>query len=304
MKKILALLATLALGCGLAFGQGYSSYDDEDLMFNHLSVGIGLLGTDGNSLVVAAPIGQYVQVRAGFTTQALEFAAANAITKKIPDVGSILPFKKDVAVGFEYQNIKIDNLAIEATPKSNNLELLFDIYPGKKTGFHFTVGSYFCVSAKGLITANATPSRNDGQSVFPASLDKPSDVEFFDAISADPNGVFHFDLQWRMKVVRPYVGIGFGRPVSMKRRVGVNFDMGVAYLGGAHLVSYSYYHDANKPTAVSLDQKFIDEKILTNPQLTQDDIQQIQNVKNYLNEIDKYSKFYPVLKLTLFVRLF
>lgn len=302
MKKILALLATLALGCGLAFGQGYSSYD-EDLMFNHLSVGIGLLGTDGNSIVVAAPIGQYVQVRAGFTTQALEFAAANAITKKIPEVGPILPFTKDIAVGVQYNNIKIDNLSVSATPKSNNLELLFDIYPGKKTSFHFTVGSYFCVSAKGLVSATATPSRNDGQSVF-SGFDKPNDVEFFDSISADPNGKFHFDLQWRMKVVRPYVGIGFGRPVNMNRRVGVNFDMGVAYLGGAHMVGYSYYDDPNKPKAVSIDQKFIDDKILTNPDLSEQAKQEIRDIKTYLNEVDKYSKFYPVLKLTLFVRLF
>lgn len=295
-KTITTLLAALVLGSGAAFAQDYG-------YFNHLSIGVGLVGTDGEGLQVAAPIGSYVQMRAGVTTQALDLALVNLATKNIPEVGGISPFKKSVDMGIEYNDIKIDKLDIEARAKSTNMQLLFDIFPGKNTSFHFTVGAYFSLNPAGLVSASAKPVRNDGQSVFPGT--KPYDTEIY-GITSDPSGNFLLDLQWTNKVVRPYVGIGFGRPVSLDRRVGVNFDMGIAYLGGINLVSYSYYNydKTGKPETVKIDADFIDKKILSDTSMDESTRNTFQEIKGYVSDANKYSKIYPILKLTLFIRLF
>lgn len=295
-KTITTLLAALVLGSGAAIAQDYG-------YFNHLSIGVGLVGTDGEGIQVAAPIGSYVQMRAGFTTQALDLALVNLATKNIPEVGGISPFKKTVDMGIEYNEIKIDKLDIEARAKSTNMQLLFDIFPGKNTSFHFTVGAYLSLNPTGLVNASAKPIRNDGKSVFPGT--KPYDTELY-GITSDPSGNFLLDLQWTNKVFRPYVGIGFGRPVSLDRRVGVNFDMGIAYLGGLNLVSYSYYNydKTGKPETVKIDADFIDKKILSDTSMDESTRNTFQQIKGYITDVNKYSKIYPILKLTLFIRLF
>lgn len=294
MKKTFSLLTALVLGCGLAFGQ-------EVPFIKHISLGIGLLGTDGNSIVVAAPVNDYVQVRAGFTTNVGTFAIGNAVAKRFPEVGGITPFQKTMDVNINQSGIKIDKLDLAATIHSNNLELLCDLFPGRNTGFHFTVGAYFNLAPKGLVRVNATPRRDDGQSVFP---DAPNKSEIYN-ITADANGTFHANLQYGCKVIRPYVGIGFGRPVSVKHRVGVNFDMGFAYLGGAKLVSYNYFKDPAKPVTVNIDEAYLDTIAKDNP----DAKDQIDNIKGYMAKANEFpyffaTKFYPILKLSIFVRLF
>ena len=100
-----------------------------------------------------------------------------------------------------------------------------------------------------------------------------------------------------------------GRPVSAKRKVGMNFDMGFAYLGGLNLITYSYYNDANNPEVIKLDAEWIDKNILSDPGISADGRKTANQAKDYLSDADKMpyallTKFYPVLKLTLFVRLF
>ena len=298
MKKTFAILTALFIGAN-AFAQ---APENESMFFNHLSVGVGILGTDGNSIVVAAPINNYLQLRAGFTTHTGTFAIGDAIVKKyVDDIDGIRPFKKTIDANYDKNGLKIDNLAFEGNIQSHNLELLCDLYPGPKTGFHFTVGAYFNLVPDGLVQMTATPSRKDGQSCYP---DAPNKSQIY-GITADPNGAFHVNLQYANKVIRPYAGIGFGRPVSMKHRVGVNFDMGVAYLGGAKVVSYNYFDDPANPETVEVDEAFIDKVIADFPDMEKD----AESIKDYIKKADEFpyalaTKFYPVVKLSIFVRLF
>ena len=62
MRKIKVLVAILAF----VLGANYASAQDKN-MFNHLSAGISLGVLDGIGFEVAAPIGNYVNARAGLS---------------------------------------------------------------------------------------------------------------------------------------------------------------------------------------------------------------------------------------------
>lgn len=301
MKKTISLLVALLLGAGAAFAQ-------ENGVFNHLSIGVGLLGTDGEGIQVAAPLGNYFGVRAGFTTQAAVFGIANSVVaKNVEELDGINPIKMQFNnIGLNTKDIVIDNLDVEGYIRSNNLQLLFDFFPVKTAGLHLTAGAYFNLSPNGLVRATAIPSRKDGQKVFPGA--KPNDTEFY-GISADPEGKIHLDLQYGCKLVRPYVGIGAGRPVSLKHRVGVNFDFGFVYLGGLNVVTYSYYKNPDAPEAVVINSEWIDKNILSDPSINEDGRNAANKIKEYLAKADEFpytfaTKLFPVLKLSLFIRLF
>ena len=91
--------------------------------------GIGLLGTDGEGIQFAAPIGDFIQVRAGFTTQAAVFGIADGIvSNSVDDLDGINPLKLTIDdIGINSDGTVIDNLDIEGKIRSNNLQLLFDL---------------------------------------------------------------------------------------------------------------------------------------------------------------------------------
>ena len=304
MKKAMSLLTALLISASAVFAQELG-------IFNHLSIGVGLLGTDGEGIQVAAPLGNHFQVRGGFTTHAL-FPVIGTAVLGIPavknatngKVESVNPFRyKLTGLGMEQGNIKIDNLDVEGKFISNNPELLFDFFPFRNAAFHITAGAYFNLNPKGLIQVKGVPTDANGNASFPESMRANARIY---GITSDPDGNILLDAQWKNKVVRPYLGIGFGRPVSLKRRVGVNFDLGVAYTGGLRLVSYDYFDDVNKPNTVVLDGNWVDNTLLKNadPDNDKELIDYGNKIKDYTGQVDKYSKFWPVMKLTLFIRLF
>jgi len=99
-----------------------------------------------------------------------------------------------------------------------NGNLLIDIFPWRKAGFHITAGLYI---GKTYLPANGTAS-------------EPFALEDY-VIRPDANGNFKATLQLG-NIFKPYFGIGFGRTIP-KSRVGFKFDIGIIYQGPYDITS-------------------------------------------------------------------
>ena len=121
MKKTFTFIAALAVSL-----MGLTARAQDKQIANHLAVGI-TTGLDGIGLEVALPMSPYVQLRTGY---------------------SLFPFafKGHINLG----NIEAGGATrdLTHTPIKASLwhggagKLLADIFPGRNTSFHFTVGAY------------------------------------------------------------------------------------------------------------------------------------------------------------------
>ena len=265
MKKTITFIAALAVSL-----MGLTARAQDKQIANHLAVGI-TTGLDGIGLEVAIPMSPYVQLRTGY---------------------SLFPFafKGHINLG----NIEAGGATrdLTHTPIKASLwhggagKLLADIFPGRNTSFHFTVGAYMgpgkLFHASADLSGALDPADYATMAVtYGQGADKIS-------ISTDPKGFVNADI--KVGVVRPYVGIGFGRAVNPDNRVRVTFDMGVLITGGFKVQSYSYLRNPKG-----------DPSVLTSAALIDDDGHQIDN-----GWIDKICGFpiMPMMKLNVFFRLF
>ena len=77
MKKLALILASTLLAGSMASAQTLWDTMQEQNLFNKVSAGVSLGFFDGMGLYVAAPIGDYVQVRAGFSTYLSGYIGVN-----------------------------------------------------------------------------------------------------------------------------------------------------------------------------------------------------------------------------------
>lgn len=286
MKKLFAIL--LVTACALfslsAFAQDNENADTpkkDQLLFNHLSAGVSV-GLDGVGAHLATPIGRHFILRAGYTF----IPSYNTTIPDIPFVGNIIEaedLKFTVNEGQANQKT-FDFSTAELGLTLNNFgpHLLVDLYPGKKSGFHFTLGAVMAQHEKFL---QATADLSDQLKEYQPYESFGISYKNVETITTDPEGVLHLDL--RSNQIHPYVGIGFGRPLNMRHRVSVNFDLGVVYLGKAEVYSYDY----NAPGHTTADVQ------ITSAKLDNEDDGVIDD------KIGKYP-FFPVMKLSINVRLF
>ena len=169
----------------------------EDYMFDRFAVGLEL-GTTGAGLEVAAPVTRFVTLRAGFT--------------------GMYPFSYTKDVNYKFQKQEYTT-PVQAKLNMFNGKFLANIYPFEKLSFHLTTGLYFGTSQ--LIQVQNTESitvigRGEGVEVG-GKLITPDDDGFVKANISTAG-------------VKPYFGIGFGRPVSDKH-FNVSCDLGVQYWG-------------------------------------------------------------------------
>lgn len=181
------------------------SAQEDSYMFNHLAIGAEL-GTTGFGLEVATPVSRYATLRTGFTT--------------LPSIS----VKGDV----DYtQNHKEHTTTVKVNTHVTDWKLLADIYPGKNTSFHFTTGFY--VGKSEFLTGENTKPLED--------LEPGEGLEIGnEVVTPDENGIAH--IRAKVAGFKPYLGIGFGRPVSSKK-VSVAFDMGVQLWGTPKVEAYS-----------------------------------------------------------------
>ena len=197
MKKLLVTI----LG---AFFSVLGVWADEPVekfgVFNHMSVGVGV-GTTGLGFQIAFPITDYLALRGGYS-----FFPGNMVKPKFN-------------AQYEHNGGIKDKTKVEAKLNMGDADLLIDVYPGKKTGFHFTAG--FFLGREKLVKA---------QNVSPIYGAKPGEGLIIGdyTVGICNDGVARAAIQ--VKKFKPYVGLGYGRAVPNKR-VNFSFDLGVMFWG-------------------------------------------------------------------------
>ena len=252
-NKLFILLATLFVLAAPASAQ-------------HLALGAGV-GTDGISVELAAPLGKYVQVRAGygFTTG---LVGVNLKGVTFP-VHPGLPNEATATVPL---NIKLG---------ANEGRLLFSFHPGG-SGFHITAGVHMGSSVFAHATFKNMPSDYNmaGLNVDNYMV-RAHNGELAISLSAPGFGNHAF-------AVKPYAGIGYGRAVG-DGRVGFSVDLGVQYQGEP-----TYWAEGESLTGRTHD-----------VQITKETLEKM--IPEFNAKTEKYTKllaFWPTLSAHLYVKLF
>lgn len=200
MRRIFQLLGLVA-----AMLLATNVYAQDKKLFNHLAIGAEV-GTTGWGFEAAMPLTHYVTFRTGFTT---------------------LP-RFNVNFDIDYTTKGVEkNVDVRGRVHMSDYKLLADIYPFKHSSFHVTGGFYAGLPDLGTV-------RNTGL----LEVDEGEGLEIGDVfVRPDETGTVHLKLQ--TKSFKPYVGLGFGRPISSKHKTSVAFDLGVMFWGKPALKVYS-----------------------------------------------------------------
>lgn len=237
-------------------------------VFNHVGVGIGV-GTTGIDIEVAAPITDYVQVRAGVSIMP-KFTMSTS--KIIPYGPSVKTWEQNIQKlnewggNIDYSQVRKNGQPLnedekqalmtmtKGLPKQIDAEgrldntqakLLFDVFPMQKTSFHITAG--FFVGKTEIVSANTTSCQEQlsALTTYNKSLggttlsyqDYP-DINFtatqmkvrFENKEVAPNGPTISGTA-SVNSFRPYLGIGIGRAVPKNTRLAFACDLGAQFWG-------------------------------------------------------------------------
>ncbi len=197
------------------FSVSVNAQSEDKNIFDHLAAGI-TLGTPGIGFDVAAPVCNYVQLRAGFA------------------IFPTIKIKTDLDIS-SYGNIQGYNIpssvAIEGKTGFTNGKILVDVFPFKHSSFHVTAGAY--IGSSSIVKAY---NQQDGALIDVTNYNNsdygkqnPIGVELGDyLLTPDQNGNFNAEI--KTSVFKPYVGLGVGRAVPHKR-IGFMFELGCQFWG-------------------------------------------------------------------------
>lgn len=200
MRKVFHLLGFVA-----AMLQATTVFAQDRQLANHLSIGAEV-GTTGWGFEAAMPVTHYVTFRTGFTT---------------------LP-RFNINFDIDYTTKGVEkNVDVRGRVHMTDYKLLADIYPFKHSSFHLTGGFYAGIPDLGTVYNTGLLEVDEGEG-----------LEIGDVfVRPDEDGLVRLKLQ--TKGFKPYVGWGFGRPISSKHKVSVAFDFGVMFWGKPSLKVYS-----------------------------------------------------------------
>lgn len=245
MKRVIYLLGIVAA----MLTSSTASAQDKNL-FNHVAVGAEV-GLTGYGFEAAVPATRYVTFRTGFTT--------------LPRFNIKV---KDIHYNTHGEQKSTD---LKARVHMTDYKLLADIYPFKHNSFHVTTGFY-----AGL------PNLGTGYNTTPLDVRPGEGLEIGGVfVRPDENNQVRLRLQTRS--FKPYVGLGFGRPISEKHRLNMAFDLGVMFWGKPKLKVYSPDEEA----WIRVNKADVDDK-------------------DFHKFVDKMEKFtiYPVLNFRIYYRIF
>lgn len=265
-------------------------------VFNHLSLGVGA-GTNGVSVELGTTVCKFITMRAGMDIMP-KFTINQTINYDRPAVLNNVPadLLNSRYVDIPEYGAHID---VKGRPNMNAGKILFDIYTGKNSMFHFTVGGYF--GSQNLATVKALDKtiaavelyNHDISTIGPDGINTiiqpENDPKYHDGIKIDLEGYNvtpnkgRIELDARVNKFRPYFGFGVGRTVPRKR-VGCKLDVGVQYLGKIELVDR--FGDGGKGHVITKDEPGISE-----------------DFKDVIKIVDKIP-VYPTLKFTIYGRIF
>lgn len=240
MKKSLTFLAAALLISANMFAQDIDSYEvfipedaeddlieavkpsEDKMIFNHLALGASPFNPSTIVLPnLATTLTPYVQLRLGMDWFPGVFKAS------IFNKGNAF----DIA-NFAFGDAKYD-IKVNGHVNFGNLKFFADVFPGKRTGFHFTFGFMADIFKGGVFgqvyTSEPFLPQSDWQT-------KGIVIAGKGRIQTDANG--NLNLGIKNNAVKPYLGIGFGRAIRPDKRVRVLFDLGIAYYGGLRPLAY------------------------------------------------------------------
>lgn len=207
------------LGAMPAFSQTFLETLNNRNIFNHLGVSVHA-ATTGFGFEVASPITDWVTMRVGATFMpGFKFGTDVDVDYTDPITG-----------GYGSTSMEVD-----ASLKRSQGSIIFNIYPfGSRYSFFVAAGAYFGGSKILKITGHS-----DELSSFMSSDASVMIGDF--TIPVDENGDVRGGL--KTKSFRPYLGIGFGRPVP-KGRVSFMWELGVQFHGKMKV--YTDFGDINE----------------------------------------------------------
>lgn len=210
MRKFL-LISLLAL-CTLTVKA------QENNLLKHWAVGISA-GTTGVGFDVATTLNQHLQFRGVFNFFPKVSANSDLEISGMPDIpeGYTVP----------------DDIKVEGKLNMNSADLLLDVFPSKRSSFHFTLG-LSCGFGKGIAELYNLSGQEDLRQIYEYNQrgDIYKKVGYglgHYLLEPDADGRLYADI--RVKKLKPYVGIGFGRAVPRSKRVGVMFEVGARFWG-------------------------------------------------------------------------
>ena len=222
MKKVCIIL------CTAFFSMGIQAQPEG--LFDHLSIGAGFGIINGGVVEIALPITHYAAIRGGYNFFPIvkgteEFDVVSDTERSISGPMPALPGK----------------VKLQAEPFLSTGHLLLDIYPFRGSSFHLTGGAY--LGKEQVITAKNSDGDSQAEladiyqynnrlgaySSVPESAGKFG-LECGDFL-LEPDARGNIDAFIKVKRIRPYAGLGFGRAVPMKHRFAFGFDMGLQFWG-------------------------------------------------------------------------
>lgn len=241
---------SLILATAMTLCSGVASAQENTNIFgigNRVALGVGV-GTEGIGIDAAVPITKYLQARVGVNI--------------VPNIN----INTTATVSGDYQGTSFSgDMDVTGKFSRTTFDVKLDCYPfGNSSSFFVTGGLSF---GGGDLLAISGHSDQLKQEI---ATGKSYGIEIGDYnIPVDENGDVNGGI--KVKNVRPYLGLGFGRLIP-KKRFGVRFELG-AQFQGSPTVYADGVGDLNKVIG----------------QETDDDISTFMD----------YLKVYPVLKFSI-----
>lgn len=262
MKKLL-----IACGITLLGLQSASAQDADSWIPKQLGVGIGV-GTTGITIDASTTVNRWFGVRAGVNIMPkIKLSTDFDLTTETgADINQLTNDAREInrINGKSIIDVPAEGFpeTIEAEGKLTNttFHFLVDFYPSQSSSFHATVGFYIggkeFVSVYNKQAGILKPVSQWNEAIYNPTDETKSAIEQnsiqTDIIGAELGDYFITpDHDGNMKATievnafRPYLGIGFGRAVPRKNRVGCQFDLGVQFWGSPKVYVPTYDRETN-----------------------------------------------------------
>ena len=268
--KMRKSIISLALACLTTTGMAQNDKKDF-LAFNHLDLGV-TLGTTGIGFDLAAPFGDYVQVRTGFEFMPHFEKSLHFDIQSFAEDGSLIETQFDqLSERLEsFTGYKADQqVKMNCKPTFWNFKLLFDVFPFRNKHWHLTAGFHWGPSqiaeaindiedAPSLVAVNIYNNIYEkvieGENVF-GDFDVDPDIrrqikrngrmgihlgDYADGTPylMEPDENCTVSAKVTVNSFKPYLGFGYGgRLFKNDNRYHVSFDAGVMFWGGTPAIT-------------------------------------------------------------------
>ena len=205
----------------------------EGNILSHFSLSAGI-GTTGVTADVGTMVTDYVGLRGGIDFMPkFKYSTHLTLTQ--------VNYTQEVDVS----GIPVTDRQVEVKGTLHNTtgHALVDIYPLVNRGFHVTVGAYVAGNDKIVDVINEESELLKKVAELNARRGPYADVPLsYGQVAAKmgdynimPDDEGNASAYIKVRKVRPYLGVGFGRAVPTASRLSLTFDMGVQFSGTPHV---------------------------------------------------------------------